>query len=937
MLKAPDGRARKASARAWGLSGDRSGSTGQRRARRVWNDLRLRGKGGVLVAIPLLVFAIAAGMFLYTLKNDGDAEYWVRHSERVQRQIAVVDGFIGARQSDQRGYIALGDAGDLAAAHADSADLNSALDALMSLVADHPSQSERLAEVRQLTAAVPPLPAPLSSAADATGTGDVARWMSLDNRQTAQARNLLTQMENTESRLLAHRQSVAHGWRIFAGISVTVLLVLGLLGGWLGVRIFSRSIVRRVNKLDAELSRLDEEPVETPDDSADELGVVARRLRVTADALRRRDAELRDARAFLEGVLTVGPVVVMRVVKQTATYISPNCEQVLGIRRDEALSPQFWVDKIPADELERYHATVAHLFDPDAPQVLEYEGAFDIGGRRRYLSSLITRENGTTADGAVFIYLLDVTDRRVAERAVAERQRELTAITAASPDVIAVISADLRIAFVSEAVASLTGRRAADAVGGVIGGSLHDDDRSLLIDAVRAVMTGAAEDFTIRVRTRHKSSRWLLLEAHGRPLLGDDGAPVAAVAVFRDISDRIALEAALVEARDAADAASRAKSDFLSRMSHELRTPLNVVLGFTQLLQMEKLPEEQASWVDQVLRAGRHLLDLINEVLDIARIESGALALSPEPVSLRDVVGDTVESMRPIAAASDISIDFLIEGDDLFVQADRQRLKQVLINLLANAVKYNRPHGSVLVTSKVRVDETTEIRVSDTGIGIAAEHIERLFVPFDRLGAEQSAIEGTGVGLPLSLRLVQAMEGDLAVESTPGEGSTFTVTLPSSGEPGDLDSAAAIADAERQIALDADLRAHGTLLYIEDNLTNLHLMQRVVARRPGIRLLHAPQGRMGLELARTRHADLVLLDLHLPDMSGMEVLGQLRADPTTSDVPVYIVSADATAGQVLRMRSAGAVGYLTKPLDIRRVLELLDAILEDSVHVSEGD
>jgi CheY-like chemotaxis protein len=243
----------------------------------------------------------------------------------------------------------------------------------------------------------------------------------------------------------------------------------------------------------------------------------------------------------------------------------------------------------------------------------------------------------------------------------------------------------------------------------------------------------------------------------------------------------------------------------------------------------------------------------------------------------------------------------------------------------------------VLVTSKLRGDETTEIRVSDTGVGIAAEHIERLFVPFDRLGAEQSAIEGTGVGLPLSLRLVQAMEGDLAVESTPGEGSTFTVALPTSREPRDLDDDAAIADAERQIALDDDLRAHGTLLYIEDNLTNLHLMQRVVARRPGIRLLHAPQGRMGLELARTRHADLVLLDLHLPDMSGMEVLGQLRADPATSNVPVYIVSADATAGQVLRMRSAGAVGYLTKPLDIRRVLGLLDAILEDSVHVSEGD
>jgi CheY-like chemotaxis protein len=350
---------------------------------------------------------------------------------------------------------------------------------------------------------------------------------------------------------------------------------------------------------------------------------------------------------------------------------------------------------------------------------------------------------------------------------------------------------------------------------------------------------------------------------------------------------------------------------------------------------MERLSDEQLSWVDQVLKAGRHLLDLINEVLDIARIESGALALSPEAVSLRDVVGETVEALRPIAAASDITIDFLIEGDDLFVQADRQRLKQVLLNLLANAVKYNRPRGSVLVTGKVLDDDTTAIKVNDTGIGIATEHIERLFVPFDRLGAENSAIEGTGVGLPLSLRLVQAMEGDLLVESTPGEGSTFTVCLPRALAPGDLAADAAIADAELQMAFDESIGPQGTLLYIEDNLTNLQLMQRVVGRRPGIRLLHAFHGRMGLDLARTGHADIIMLDLHLPDMTGIEVLGQLRADPRTANVPVYIVSADATAGQVLRMRSAGAVGYLTKPLDVRRVLGLLDAVLEGRVPATE--
>ncbi|HEX7106123.1 MAG TPA: ATP-binding protein [Acidothermaceae bacterium] len=889
------------------------------------------------MAIPLVVFVVAAGLFAYTVKSDGDAEDWVRHSERAQQQIAVVDGLVVARQSDQRGYLALGGADDLAAARADDANLTAALDALASLVGGDPAQLRRLDSVRSVLAQEPPLPAPLDLTAGGSGAAAVKSWMSLDTAQTAQARRALSQMADAESRLLAQRRSVAHRWQVLAGISVLVLLGIGLLGGLLGVRLFSRSVVRRVNNLDAELSELDRAPAGPPDDSADELGVVARRLRATADELRRRDAELREARGFLERVLTVGPVVVMRIVDGAATYVSPNCERVLGISQADALSPRYWVETIASDEVQRYQATAARLFEPDGPAVVEFEGEFNIGGRQRYLSTLITLEDGMDAGRALLLYMLDVTDRHVAQRALVARQRELTAITAASPDVIVVISADLRVAFASEAVAGLSGRRAADVVGGVIGSSLHEDDRPLLIDGVRAVTTGAAEDFTIRVRTRHASGRWLLLEAHGRPLLGDDGAPIAAVAVFRDISDRIALEAALVEARDVADAASRAKSEFLSRMSHELRTPLNVVLGFTQLLQMEKLSEDQASWVDQVFKAGRHLLDLINEVLDIARIESGALALSPEPVSLREVVGDTVESMRPIAASSDISIDFLIEGEDLFVQADRQRLKQVLINLIANAVKYNRPRGSVLVTSKVRDDERTEIRVSDTGIGIAAEHIERLFVPFDRLGAEQSAIEGTGVGLPLSLRLVQAMEGDLTVESTPGEGSTFTVVLPGSRSPVGVEADVAIADAERQIALDESLRAHGTLLYIEDNLTNLHLMQRVVARRPGIRLLHASQGRMGLELARTRHADLILLDLHLPDMSGMEVLGQLRADPATSGVPVHIVSADATAGQVLRMRSAGAVGYLTKPLDIRRVLGLLDSILEDSVQVSEGD
>jgi PAS domain S-box-containing protein len=642
--------------------------------------------------------------------------------------------------------------------------------------------------------------------------------------------------------------------------------------------------------------------------------------------------DLGQPQAFLESILRLGPVVVVGLVDDEVTYVSPNCDRVLGISAAQLRADDFWRTALSHPQHERFRATVHALFEPGAAEAAEFEGTFDVGGRQRQLSCVITRE-GTGDDRGVFVYLLDTTDRRNAELEVAHRQRELSAITAASPDIIAVYTADLKVSFVSEATTSVTGYRVLDRIGADAGASVHPDDRKALVDGVRAVISGAQEDFTVRVRARHVGGRFVMLEGHGRPLLGDDGEPVAAVAIFRDVSDRMALEEALVEARDAADSASRAKSEFLSRMSHELRTPLNVVLGFAQLLQMEQLREEPRAWVDQVLKAGRHLLDLINEVLDIARIESGALALSPEPVSLRDVVGETVESMRPIAAANDVSVDFLIEGDDLFVQADRQRLKQVLLNLLANGVKYNRPRGTVLVTASSHADDI-EIRVADTGIGIAPEHRERLFVPFDRLGAEHSTVEGTGVGLSLSLRLVQAMGGELDVESVPGEGSTFTVVLPIGAAPVDAETVA-LADAEAEWRLAGGMVA-GTMLYIEDNLTNLELMQRLVERRPGVRLLHAAHGRMGLDLARTGHADLVLLDLHLPDMTGMEVLGQLRADPATAAVPVYIVSADATAGQVARMKSAGAIGYLTKPLDVRRILDVIDQTMGSAASARAG-
>ena len=367
------------------------------------------------------------------------------------------------------------------------------------------------------------------------------------------------------------------------------------------------------------------------------------------------------------------------------------------------------------------------------------------------------------------------------------------------------------------------------------------------------------------------------------------------------------------------DAISRGKSEFLSRMSHELRTPLNAILGFGQLLEMDALSAEQRDSVEHISKAGRHLLGLIDEVLDIAQVERGELRLSLEPVSLRQVVGESLGMLRPLAAARGVRLGGAATGAHEHVRADRTRLQQVVVNLLANAIKYNRDGGEVSVQWSAVGPQRVRLVVADTGVGIAEDDLVRLFLPFDRLGAEQSDVEGTGLGLSLSKQLVEAMGGAIGVASQLGVGSSFWVELP-------------LADAPRQqrqellvpvapAPVDAGPR---TVLYVEDNVSNVKLVERIVARRPGVTLMVAMQGLLGLDLAFEHRPSLVLLDLHLPDLSGEEVLRRLRADPRTSATPVVVLSADATRGQAQRLRAEGATDYLTKPLDIPRLLRVID-------------
>ena len=379
----------------------------------------------------------------------------------------------------------------------------------------------------------------------------------------------------------------------------------------------------------------------------------------------------------------------------------------------------------------------------------------------------------------------------------------------------------------------------------------------------------------------------------------------------------------LSEATAEADRANRAKSEFLSRMSHELRTPLNAILGFGQLLEMDALSERQAEGVGHILRAGRHLLGLINEVLDISRIEAGRLSLSLEPVPVRETIAQAMQLVGPTATVLAVTLRVGAVDERLHVLADRQRLQQVLLNLLSNAVKYNRPRGTVTIGCERAGDERVRISVTDTGPGIAAEKLERLFVPFDRLGAEATGVEGTGLGLALSKSLVAAMSGTMDVRSEPGTGSTFSVELAVASAPEAAGLAAVAADGP----LAAPARPQ-TILYIEDNLSNLRLVESILSRRPGVTVLSAMQGRVGLDLARHHLPDLVLLDRHLPDIPGEEVFRLLAEDPRTRAIPVVMLSADAILTGVQRLLDAGVRAYLTKPLDVRRLLDVIDETLE---------
>lgn len=652
-------------------------------------------------------------------------------------------------------------------------------------------------------------------------------------------------------------------------------------------------------------------------------------LVVRAAVLAERDRRLQEAQTFLENLVAGSPSIIFRLEPRAdawiVTYVSPNIGWILGYQSEEVVgAPTFFQDLFHPAEFETNRLAFFAALDGMTAQ-LEQEYCWRLkDGVYRWFFTVTRVEYGE--DGrpiALLCHALDISDRKRAEENARRAEIFLESVIENVPLSISVKDArDFRYRRMNRAFEDLVGHSRAELLGKTLQDFLTPQEAAFYSERERHAVneqTMVAVD-EAELRTAARGVR--LVRSQMLPIVNETGVPQHVLTVAEDITDRKADERALAAAKAEAERANRAKSDFLSRMSHDLRTPLNAILGFAQLLATEDLSADQHDSIRHIRSGGAHLLALINEVLDLARIESGHLSLSPEPVAISEIVHHVAALVRPLAAQRGISFDddAVATCGNHHVLADRQRLTQILMNLLANAVKYNRDGGRVGVSCEGVPEGRIRIKVSDTGAGIPPEKVALLFQPFERLGAEQTATEGTGLGLALSKALAEAMGGTLGVESEVDRGSTFWVELAHSEAPGVVVTPLR---ANPQAA-DQGTGVTGTVLYIEDNVSNQRLMERVLARRPGVRLMVARNGEEGLDLARSERPDLVLLDLHLPDMHGDEVLRRLWEDPGTRAIPVAMLSADASPAQAKRLLAAGASAYLTKPLDLGQVLQLID-------------
>ena len=554
------------------------------------------------------------------------------------------------------------------------------------------------------------------------------------------------------------------------------------------------------------------------------------------------------------------------------------------------------------------------------------------------------------AHGGIIGYLLIGTDNTARKQVEAEqmlldqrlRDQQFYTRSLIESNIDALMTTDLRgiITDVNQQMEALTGCTRDELIGAPFKNYFTDPDRA---EAGIKQVLRESKVTNYELTARARDGKETVVSYNATTLHDRDRKLRGVFAAARDVTERKRFELTLQEnnvalesAIAAADKANLAKSNFLSSMSHELRTPLNAILGFGQLMESD-VPAPTAAQkasIDQILQAGWYLLELINEILDLALIESGKFSISREPVSLDEVMLECQSMIEPQAGKRGISMRFPEFDEPCFINADRTRVKQVVINLLSNAIKYNRADGSVIVDCIAGSAQNIRINIRDTGLGLSPEKLGQLFQPFNRLGQESSAEEGTGIGLVVTKRLVELMGGTLGVESKVGTGSVFWVELDSAVMPS-LADGVFVPAALPSKPIETSAPTH-TLLYVEDNPANLQLVAQLIARRPDMRLLTAIDGPSGIDLAHAALPDVILMDINLPGMSGIEAMQLLRQHPATAHIPVVALSANAIPYDIERGLEAGFFRYLTKPIKVNEFMAALDVALEHAVAQPAG-
>lgn len=882
-----------------------------------FSNLPIRRKGLAVIAIPVLALLVSLLLTSYAQWKANAAGGSIEHTLGVEKEIYNAILTVLQVQSAARDHATNADR-DAAQYQQARQKLAEQLQVLESHTADNPHPTSRVRRCRALV----------------TAAGPVNKNSLLMNAIDQGLRAMLVE----EERLLTLQTAARTRATLTLTITIALSLALGVFAALAAVSLFTSGISRPLIALALNADRLERgQPLLPLPHGTGEFG----RLCV---ALQNACATLRETGERLKLALKTGRI----------TMWESNASGELRYEgKDEFIESTSY----PADLLPSTLGALFDLVEPSQRAMIQQEFASAMASnvefRKEYevvsadhsvrSVSLNARQYSRGRDDAVILgVMMDTTERRRSEQQakqlakseqhLREQTRVLTCVLDSMGDGVVVADSTGKFLLFNPAAEKHLGIGALEGVPsqwtrqyGIFCADQVTPYPAADLPLAKAIrgLSVDGEDLFVR-NPSLTNGAWITTTA--RPLKNEDGTIWGGVVVISDITGRKRVDQALSAAKDDAENASRAKNEFLSRMSHELRTPLNSILGFSQILKMHDLPQRPQECVQHIIRAGTHLLALIDEVLDIARIEAGKLSLSLEPMLISDSIHQVLDMVRPLAASRQIDLVVNCPRDARqHIRADRQRLHQVLLNLLSNAIKYNRDEGRVEISCCETNAGQLRINVRDTGPGISEIDQVRLFTPFERLGANQSEIQGTGLGLALSKCLVEAMDGKIGVTSLLGTGSTFWIEFPCSEAP------------EESLQRNELLSVMGlkrfeetrSVLYIEDNVSNTRLMEHIAGYRPHIRLVPAIQGRMGLELAREHQPDLILLDLHLPDLSGDQVFNILHADPKTSGIPVIVISADATPGQVNRLLSAGVTAYMTKPVDVEKLLKLLDEHLVD--------